>query len=91
MELKEKLAASFLAFENRVSTDIDSAVHDIRSEAFTHFERHGFPTKRDEEWKFMGTPLRNHEKPCDDATLKAMSRSLCLTISNEKRSFNSIH
>ena len=57
MELKEKLAASFLAFENRVSTDIDSAVHDIRSEAFTHFERHGFPTRRDEEWKY--TSLKN--------------------------------
>ncbi len=57
MELKDKLAASFLAFENKVSIDIDSAVHDIRSEAFTHFEQNGFPTKRDEEWKY--TSLKN--------------------------------
>jgi len=52
MELKEKLVASFLAFENKVSVDTDSNVHDIRSNAFDHFEQHGFPTKKDEEWKY---------------------------------------
>ncbi len=56
MDLKEKLEASFLAFENKVSTDIDSSVHEIRSKAFTHFEKNGFPSKRDEEWKY--TSLR---------------------------------
>ena len=52
MELKEKLVASFLAFENKVSVDTESNVHDIRSNAFDHFEQHGFPTKKDEEWKY---------------------------------------
>ena len=52
MDLKEKLVASFLAFENKVSVDTDSNVHDIRSNAFDHFEQHGFPTKKDEEWKY---------------------------------------
>ncbi len=52
MDLKEKLITSFLAFENKVSTDIEADIHDIRSEAFTHFEKHGFPTKKDEEWKY---------------------------------------
>ena len=52
MDLKEKLVASFLAFENKVSTDTDSEIHDVRSEAFTHFEENGFPTRRDEEWKY---------------------------------------
>ncbi len=52
MELKEKLVASFLAFENKVSVDTDHNVHDIRSEAFDHFEKHGFPSKKDEEWKY---------------------------------------
>jgi len=52
MDLKEKLAASFLAFENKVSVDTDSNVHDIRSNAFDHFEQHGFPTKKDEDWKY---------------------------------------
>ncbi len=52
MELKEKLVASFLAFENNVSVDTDSNVHDIRSKAFDYFEQHGFPSKKDEEWKY---------------------------------------
>ena len=43
MDLKEKLAASFLAFENNI--DIDSHVHDIRTEAIKTFEEKGFPTK----------------------------------------------
>ncbi len=52
MELKEKLVSSFLAFENKVDVDIDSAVHEIRSKAFSDFENNGFPTKKDEEWKY---------------------------------------
>ncbi|WP_299366919.1 Fe-S cluster assembly protein SufD [Winogradskyella sp.] len=50
MELKEKLVSSFMAFENMV--DIDSPVHDIRTEAIKHFEIEGFPTKRQEAWKY---------------------------------------
>ncbi|WP_397364358.1 Fe-S cluster assembly protein SufD [Olleya sp. R77988] len=50
MSLKEKLVSSFLAFENRV--DLDTKVHDIRSEAIKAFETKGFPTKKDEEWKY---------------------------------------
>ena len=50
MELKEKLISSFLAFENQV--DVDSKIHDIRSEAIKCFETTGFPTKKDEAWKY---------------------------------------
>ncbi|WP_299115615.1 Fe-S cluster assembly protein SufD [uncultured Winogradskyella sp.] len=50
MELKEKLVSSFMAFENMV--DIDSPVHDIRTEAIKNFEIEGFPTKRQEAWKY---------------------------------------
>ena len=50
MELKEKLISSFLAFENQV--DVDTYVHDIRSEAIKAFEDKGFPTKKDEDWKY---------------------------------------
>jgi len=52
MDLKEKLISSFLAFENQVDVDVDSKVHDVRSKAFSNFEQQGFPTKRDEEWKY---------------------------------------
>lgn len=50
MELKEKLVSSFMAFENMV--DVDSHVHDIRTEAIKTFEVQGFPTKRQEAWKY---------------------------------------
>ena len=54
-DLKEKLLSSFIAFENQ--TNIDSYVHDIRSEAIKQFESIGFPTKKLENWKY--TSLKN--------------------------------
>ncbi len=62
MELKDKLVSSFLAFENNASIDLDSSIHDIRTKAINNFETQGFPTKKDEEWKY--TSLRsvlNHD------------------------------
>jgi len=50
MELKEKLVASFMAFENQV--DVNTNLHDIRTEAIKNFEEKGFPTKKDEAWKY---------------------------------------
>lgn len=50
MELKEKLVSSFLAFEE--SVDVDAYVHDVRSEAIKIFEDKGFPTKKEEAWKY---------------------------------------
>ena len=41
MDLKEKILASFMAFENNVNVDLDSKVHDIRSKAIDQFERLG--------------------------------------------------
>ncbi|MBC8455299.1 MAG: Fe-S cluster assembly protein SufD [Flavobacteriales bacterium] len=55
MDLKEKLLSSFIAFENQ--TNIDSYVHDIRSEAIKQFESIGFPSKKLENWKY--TSLKN--------------------------------
>ncbi|MDA7557623.1 Fe-S cluster assembly protein SufD [Flavobacteriaceae bacterium] len=50
MDLKEKLISSFLAFENQM--DVEDYVHDIRSKAIKTFEDEGFPTKKDEAWKY---------------------------------------
>ncbi|HLT50649.1 MAG TPA: Fe-S cluster assembly protein SufD [Arenibacter sp.] len=50
MDLKEKLVSSFLAFENNV--DVEHSVHDIRTEAIKNFEAKGFPTKKEEAWKY---------------------------------------
>ncbi|NMH86930.1 Fe-S cluster assembly protein SufD [Flavivirga algicola] len=50
MDLKEKLLSSFLVFENQV--DIDTYVHDVRNDAIKIFEEKGFPTKKEEAWKY---------------------------------------
>lgn len=50
MDLKDKLVSSFMALENML--DVDTAVHDVRSEAIKNFEDKGFPSKRDEAWKY---------------------------------------
>ncbi len=52
MELKDKLLASFMAFENKGNIDLDSNVHDLRIKAIENFEKLGFPTKKNEEWKY---------------------------------------
>ncbi|SDR70766.1 Iron-regulated ABC transporter permease protein SufD [Formosa sp. Hel1_31_208] len=50
MDLKDKLVSSFMAFENTI--DVEASVHDVRSEAIKAFESKGFPSKRDEAWKY---------------------------------------
>ncbi len=52
MDLKEKLVSSFLAFEHKETLDLDSNVHQIRTKAIKNFELTGFPSKKDEEWKY---------------------------------------
>ena len=58
MDLKEKLVSSFMAFENNV--DMDNPIHDIRSEAIKNFEMKGFPSKKEEAWKY--TSLNSLQK-----------------------------
>ncbi|PSG90134.1 Fe-S cluster assembly protein SufD [Aurantibacter aestuarii] len=50
MDLKDKILTSFLAFEDHV--DVHSSIHDIRSEAIKIFETQGFPSKKEEDWKY---------------------------------------
>jgi Fe-S cluster assembly protein SufD len=59
MELKEKLISSFMAFEERV--DIATDLHDIRTHAIKNFESKGFPTKKEEAWKYtsLNSVLKN--------------------------------
>ena len=47
-----------IAFEDGV--DINDAVHDIRSEAIKNFESKGFPSKKEEAWKY--TSLNSLQK-----------------------------
>ncbi len=50
MDLKEKLISSFMAFEERI--DVHADLHNIRTEAIKNFESKGFPTKKEEAWKY---------------------------------------
>ncbi len=58
MDLKDKLISSFMAFENNV--DIEHSVHDVRTAAIKNFENKGFPSKKEEEWKY--TSLNSLQK-----------------------------
>ena len=58
MDLKDKLISSFMAFENNV--DVEHPVHDVRTEAIKNFEHKGFPSKKEEAWKY--TSLNSLQK-----------------------------
>ncbi len=58
MDLKDKLVSSFMAFENNV--DVEHPVHDVRTEAMKNFETKGFPSKKEEAWKY--TSLKGLQK-----------------------------
>lgn len=59
MELKEKLISSFMAFEE--SVDVHADLHNARTEAIKNFETKGFPTKKEEAWKYtsLNSVLKN--------------------------------
>ncbi|RSK41739.1 Fe-S cluster assembly protein SufD [Mangrovimonas spongiae] len=50
MELQDKLVSSFMAFEDHLEDA--SPIHDVRNQAIKLFEQEGFPTKKDEAWKY---------------------------------------
>ena len=50
MGLKGKLVSSYLAFDDHL--DDNSPIHDIRKKAIDTFEEKGFPTKKEEDWKY---------------------------------------
>lgn len=51
-----------MVMENRGKVDLDSTVHGIRSKAMASFEKEGFPTRKDEEWKYTSLKsVLNHD------------------------------
>lgn len=46
------MESSYIVFENELNGEANTAVHGMRREAFQNFEKLGFPTKRNEEWKY---------------------------------------
>jgi len=56
MNLKDKLTTAFFELENEGKLHIDDSIHPLRTKAIEAFEKKGFPTKKEEEWKY--TPLK---------------------------------
>lgn len=50
MDLKEKLLSSYLISEDQ--SHIDAYIHDIKNDAIKLFEAKGFPSKKEEAWKY---------------------------------------
>ncbi|MCG2418095.1 Fe-S cluster assembly protein SufD [Aequorivita sp. F47161] len=50
MSFKDKLLSSYIGLEDYL--EFDSPLHDVRNNAIKIFEEKGFPTKKDEEWKY---------------------------------------
>lgn len=60
--LKDKLESSFLVFENELNGESEGSIHARRREAFERFVKAGFPSKRDEEWKYTNLkPILKHD------------------------------
>ena len=50
--LKDDLLSSFMAFEAKLNGQPNSRIHKIRKKAFAQFEERGFPTIKEEDWKY---------------------------------------
>ena len=59
MSFKDKLLSSYIALEDYLV--FDSPLHEIRNNAIKIFEEKGFPTKKEEAWKY--TSLNSLLKP----------------------------
>ncbi|MCC5918058.1 MAG: Fe-S cluster assembly protein SufD [Cryomorphaceae bacterium] len=51
-QFKDKLLSSFIVFENQLNGQKNKPFHQLRRSAIDTFETKGFPTVRDEEWKY---------------------------------------
>src|SRR5690554_2519579 len=59
MSFKDKLLSSYIALEDYL--EFDSPLHEVRNNAIKIFEENGFPTKKEEAWKY--TSLNSLLKP----------------------------
>lgn len=50
--LKDTLLSSFIVFENQLNGQKKTDFHKLRQKALEVFEQRGFPTKKDEDWKY---------------------------------------
>lgn len=51
-QLKDTLLSSFIVFENQLNGQKKTDFHRLRQKALEVFEQKGFPTKKEEDWKY---------------------------------------
>ena len=90
MKLQEKLISSFDKFEQSLNGSETESLRKLRTEGIEVFKAKGFPTTKDEEWKY--TPLnKSIKRDYDFATGSAsdiksedVDRFLCTGIDSYK-------
>ena len=61
-QLKDKIASTYVVLENELNNPNLAAISQKRQQAIEHFQRVGFPTKRNEEWKYTSLkPVLKHD------------------------------
>lgn len=60
-DLKDKLIKDFEIFEGGLNGEAKSAVHDIRKQAIQNFNKMGFPTVKNEDWKYTNVSFLNKQ------------------------------
>ena len=59
---KENIISSFLLFENTLNGEQNSSFHKTRVGALNYFKKHGFPTTKDEDWRYTNiSSLLKHD------------------------------
>jgi len=73
IQAKELYLADFARFEDQLDGQRHSSLHSVRKAAIARFAELGFPTTRDEEWKYTSvTPItRVPFQPAAEARLDA--------------------
>ena len=81
MNFQEKLLDSFIAFEQDV--DLLNPIHRDRKDALKRFEESGFPSKKDESWKYTSLKSLGKmkslviKKDCKSFTIIGFPKALC--------------
>ena len=88
MNFQEKLLDSFIAFEQDI--DLLSPIHADRKEALKRFEKQGFPSKKDESWKYTSlksTIQKNYSlssKPDESVELRDVKEYFLIDLDSYK-------
>lgn len=83
------------AFKNFIEGEKDPAMKKLREEAFAHFEATGFPTTRDEDWKYTNVaPISNFKFEISDLEAGPIEPDLLKLLQNfnyERNGFTALN